>query len=415
MRILREELARRRRFGMKPGLEAMRRALEVLGNPQKKVRAIHVAGTNGKGAVCALLDAALTAAGYNVGRYTSPHLVSLNERFFLKGAPVADEQLDAIVARMQGEEFEELTYFEYLTVVAFCLYAEEYPDFTILETGLGGRLDATNLCVPELTIITRVGLDHCAWLGNTLEQIASEKAGIIKREVPIILGANAPEVQDVIRKRTEEVGAAYLYAPDRVKLEEVPTNLALAGSFNRENAQTAMAVLKALSQASSSKYSQCLEGFAKVVWLGRFQRIGRFIVDGAHNPPAAKALSQALTECLGETKLELIAGFCADKDSDAVLRILAPHISRAYAVRTSSPRSLPAEETARRMQAAGMAAQACPTLSAALSATKGAVLICGSLFLAGEALVELGALSRPKDAIELSEQINSSNEGETNK
>ena len=415
MRTLREELARRRRFGMKPGLEAMRRALEVLDNPQKKVRAIHVAGTNGKGAVCALLDAALTAAGYNVGRYTSPHLVSLNERFFLKGAPVADDKLDAIVARMQGEEFEELTYFEYLTVVAFCLYAEEHLDFTILETGLGGRLDATNLCVPELTVITRVGLDHCTWLGNTLEQIASEKAGIIKREVPIILGANAPEVQDVIRKRAEEVGAAYLYAPDKVKLGEVPTNLALAGSFNRENAQTAMAVLKALSQASSSKYSQCLEGFAKVVWPGRFQRIGRFIVDGAHNPPAAKALSQALTECLGETKLELIAGFCADKDSDAVLRILAPHISRSYAVRTSSPRSLPAEETARRMQAAGMAAQASPTLSAALSATKGATLICGSLFLAGEALVELGALPRPKDTIELSEQINSSNEGETNK
>ncbi len=415
MRTLREELARRRRFGMKPGLEAMRRALEVLGNPQKKVRAIHVAGTNGKGAVCALLDAALSSAGYEVGRYTSPHLVSLNERFFLKGDPVSDARLDAIVARMQGEEFEELTYFEYLTAVAFCLYAEERPDFTILETGLGGRLDATNLCVPEWTVITRVGLDHCAWLGDTLEKIASEKAGISKHAVPIILGANTPEVQRVIRQHAEEVGASYIYAPDRAKLEEIPTKLALAGSFNRENAQTALAVLKALFHAPSSKYYQCLEGFAQVVWPGRFQRIGRYIVDGAHNPPAAEALSQALAEYFGETKLELIAGFCADKDSDAVLRILAPHIAKAYAVRTSSPRSLPAEETARRMQEAGMAAKAMPSLSAALSATKGVTLICGSLFLAGEALVELGALPRPKDAIELSEQINSSNEGETNK
>lgn len=416
MRTLREELSRRRRFGMKPGLEVLRGVLDSFGNPEKKVRAIHVAGTNGKGAVCALLDAALSAAGYSIGRYTSPHLVSLNERFFLNGNPVADDKLDALVARMAGDGFAELTYFEYLTALAFCLYAEANPDFTILETGLGGRLDATNLCCPDWTIITRVGLDHCAWLGDTLEKIASEKAGIIKGGVPIILGANPPEVQRVVRERAEAVGVRYIYAPEIVALEEVPANLALADSFNRENAQTAMAMLKCLFANSSATYKKALEGFAYVVWLGRFQRVGRFIVDGAHNPPAAEALAHALKECFGSERLELIAGFCADKDSDTVLRILAPHIVRAYSVQTPSPRSLSAAETAAKMRAAGMETTAMPSLRAALSATKGTTLICGSLFLAGEALVELGVLPRPKDdTIELSEQINSSNEGENNK
>jgi len=405
MKTLLEELAARRRFGMKPGLETLRAVLASLGDPQKRVCALHVAGTNGKGAVCALLDAALAAAGCSTGRYTSPHLVSLEERFFLGGAPVPLARLDAEAARLQTAACDGLTYFEYLTALAFRLYAAEGLDYAILETGLGGRLDATNLCVPRLAVITRVGLDHCDWLGDTLERIAAEKAGIIKPGVPVVLGANTPEVRAVVRKRAAEVGAPFVYAPDAVSRDEIPSDLSLAGAFNRENAQTALAALKTLFPADSAAYAAARRGFAHAVWPGRFQRVGRFLVDGAHNPPAAHALAEALHDAFPGVRFELVAGFCGDKDVETVLRILAPFVARAFAVKTSNPRSLAAEEAARKMRAAGMVAQALPSLRDALAATRGPALVCGSLFLAGEALVELGALPRPAAVPPLSEQL----------
>ncbi len=405
MKTLLEELAARRRFGMKPGLETLRAVLASLGDPQKRVCALHVAGTNGKGAVCALLDAALAAAGCSTGRYTSPHLVSLEERFFLGGAPVPLARLDAEAARLQTAACDGLTYFEYLTALAFRLYAAEGLDYAILETGLGGRLDATNLCVPRLAVITRVGLDHCDWLGDTLEKIAAEKAGIIKPGVPVVLGANTPEVRAVVRKRAAEVGAPFVYAPDAVSRDEIPSDLSLAGAFNRENAQTALAALKTLFPADSAAYAAARRGFAHAVWPGRFQRVGRFLVDGAHNPPAAHALAEALHDAFPGVRFELVAGFCGDKDVETVLRILAPFVARAFAVKTSNPRSLAAEEAARKMRAAGMVAQALPSLRDALAATRGPALVCGSLFLAGEALVELGALPRPAAVPPLSEQL----------
>lgn len=417
MKTLAEELAARRRFGVKPGLGPLAAVLASLGDPQKRVRALHVAGTNGKGAVCALLDAALSAAGRSTGRYTSPHLVSLNERFFLNGAPVSAERLDAAAAELAVRApagLADLTYFEYLTALAFDLYAAAHPDCTILETGLGGRLDATNLCVPKLAIITRIGLDHCDWLGDTLEKIAAEKAGIIKPGVPVVLGANAPEVRAVVRKRAAEVGAPFVYAPDAVSRDEIPSDLSLAGAFNRENAQTALAALKTLFPADSAAYAAARRGFAHAVWPGRFQRVGRFLVDGAHNPPAAHALAEALHDAFPGVRFELVAGFCGDKDVETVLRILAPFVARAFAVKTSNPRSLAAEEAARKMRAAGMVAQALPSLRDALDATRGPVLVCGSLFLAGDALVELGALPPPRGPRTLSEQIKPSINKESN-
>jgi len=222
-------LAESRRFGIQPGLDAVRGTCAALGNPQDRVRTIHVAGTNGKGAVCATLDACIRAAGLRAGRYTSPHLVRLNERFFLDGEPVSDSVLDraasilasiphpaspATPAPQSPTLDSSLTYFEILTVVAFLVYAEAKPDYVVLETGLGGRLDATNICSPALTIITRIGLDHCDWLGDTVEKIAAEKAGIIKPGVPVVLGRNVPEVIEVVRSRAAEVGAPFVYAPD---------------------------------------------------------------------------------------------------------------------------------------------------------------------------------------------------------
>ncbi len=403
-------LAARQRFGIKPGLDTIRAISAALGHPEHNLPTLHIAGTDGKGATCAILDACLRAANFTTGRYTSPHLVNINERFFLNGAPLDDATLNRAAQRLAALEptcpaFQNLTFFEALTAIAFLVYHDARPDWTILETGLGGRLDATNICEPSLTIITRIGLDHCDWLGHTLEQIATEKAGIIKPNVPIILGANEECVRKKIAAVASERNAPFYYAPDLIPLSEVPTNLSLRGTFNRENAQTALAALQVLLGKDRAKSAAQL-GFPNVIWPGRYQKVNSFIIDGAHNPPAARALVQSLKED-NLTKLNLIAGFCGDKAVDEVLQILQPFISHAYAIQTNNPRSLTAEETAAKMTAANIpCVDAMPSLSAALSAAKNSpTLICGSLFLAGEALVVLNAYPYPATRFDPSEQL----------
>ena len=427
-----DELAARRRFGMKPGLETIRSLCAAIGDPQLKFKAIHVAGTNGKGAVCAILDAALRAASrirdegsgmrderLRIGRYTSPHLVKLNERFFLDGVPVDDMTLERVAEKVSkaliphpSSRIPEVTFFEALTAVAFELYAEAGVDYAILECGLGGRLDATNVCDPALSVIMRIGLDHCDWLGDTLEKIAAEKAGIVKAGVPVVLGRNEPEVIDVIRRRAAEVGAPFHYAPDLADESEIPADFSLPGAFNRENAITAIASLKVLAAKGAQRGAKgFLVGFGNVIWPGRFQKAGNFIVDGAHNPPAAKALVSALAVDAASSSrhsFNLIFGACGDKDVGEVLSILAPIVKKGYAVRTNNPRSLSAEETAAKMRTAGIDAVSCDSLRSAIEQSNNPnirTLICGSLFLAGEALVELDAYPWGSARFDLSEKL----------
>ena len=432
------ELAARRRFGMRPGLETITALCRELGDPQRQFKAIHVAGTNGKGAVCALLDAALRAGGAEaVGRYTSPHLVRLNERFFVAGEPADDATLERLARRVQDAAAacpatDGLTFFEALTAVAFLLFAERKVAPAVLECGLGGRLDATNVCEPELCVITKIGLDHCDWLGDTVEKIAWEKAGIVKSGVPVVLAKNEPAVVEVVRRVADEKGAPFHYAPDLADEAEIPSDFPLLGSFNRENAVTALAALKVLSSPIPHPPSLIPHpSFSRVLWPGRFQRVGSFLVDGAHNPPAARALADALAEIFGSPSpkaLNLIFGACGDKDVDEVLRVLAPFVCRAFAVRTNNPRSLAADALAARMRAVGLDATPCRSLSDALAATRShppspiphppspiphppsliphlSTLICGSLFLAGEALVALNAYPWPATRVDPSELL----------
>ena len=447
---------------MRPGLDAIRALCGALGDPQDKFRAIHVAGTNGKGAVCAMLSAVLGG-----GRYTSPHLIKINERFVINGQPISDEKLEYFSKIIHnalnqrglspskprglspstgglspstgglspskpgvnqrglspseprglspfsgGLSPGDVTFFEALTAVAFLAFADAKVDCAILECGLGGRLDATNICRPRLCVITRIGLDHCDWLGDTVEKIAFEKAGIIKPGVPVVLGANEEKVRTVISSRATEVGAPFFYAPELANESEIPAGFPLAGAFNRENAVTAIVALKVLRMLdgetpdtpgrresmellSAPLPPETLGRMLKTVWPGRFQRVGDFIIDGAHNPPAADALAATLAEEFPGRRLALVAGFCGDKDVDRVLRTLAPRVSRGFAVMTNNPRSLSADETAARMRAAGIEGEAYGSLAAALSRSRGnggdPTLVCGSLFLAGEALAELGA------------------------
>ena len=403
-----DRLAARRRFGMRPSLDAISGVCAALGDPQLKFRAIHVAGTNGKGAVCAMIDACLRAGGLRACRYTSPHLVRINERFFVDGKPVDDATLERAADKVfhaDSDTNSQLTFFEALTAVAFIAFSETKCDYAVLETGLGGRLDATNICVPEICVITKIGLDHCDWLGDTVEKITAEKAGIIKKGVPIVLGKNEPEVIAVVKARASEVGAPFFYAPDMADESEIPDGFSLEGAFNRENAVTALAALKVLKKGSR-------DGLSNVVWPGRFQRVGRFIIDGAHNPPAARALAAALSKYapFAGSVPTLIAGFCGDKDVDETLRILAPLVGKGIAVRTNNPRSLAPEELARKMEAAGIPAISCDSIHLALekmgsvpSGSGADTLICGSLFLAGEALAELGAFPWQADRFDAAE------------
>lgn len=417
-----ERLAARRRFGMKPGLDTIRALSRALGDPQKSFKSIHIAGTNGKGAVAAILDASLRAAGLSTGRYTSPHLVRLNERFFLDGEPVGDDVLEVASSNVEravvslGDAAGETTFFEALTAVAFAVYAAHGVDAVVLETGLGGRLDATNIADTAVSVITRIGLDHCDWLGSSIAEIASEKAGIIKPGIPVVLGANLPEVRAVIEKRAAELGSPFYYAPEIASDAFIPAGFALKGSFNRENAVTALAVLKVIRERSIFALphpGNIYDGFSRVVWPGRFQKVGNVIIDGAHNPPAANALAAALAETPGR-KYVLVAGFCADKDVGETISILAPFVKRAYAVKTNNPRSLEPAELASMMAAAGIDAEPTADLASALrsagaepksSDPDAGVLVCGSLFLAGEALVALGAYPWPSDRFDPSEKL----------
>ena len=402
-----EALAGCARFGVRPGLDAIRAACSGMGNPQDGLSVIHVAGTNGKGAVCALIDSALRAAGFRTGRYTSPHLVSLNERFFLDGAPVSYDRLNAAFASVKG--VESLTYFELLTATAFELYGRERVDYAVLETGLGGRFDATNIVEsPRLSVITRIGLDHCDWLGHTIAEIAAEKGGIIKTGVPCVLGAMPEEARRVIESIAASQGARCICAPSAdsadAGLAAALKSLSLGGNFNRENAATAYAALKEVGIGDEA----IRRGFASVVWPGRYQRVvkggRRFLVDGAHNPPAMRALADSLKrERLSPGRFpfagRVVCGFCGDKDVSASLRILREVADVGFAVPIRNPRSLPPERTAELMRGAGFA-EACAfnSLAEALECAQDGTLVCGSLFLAGEALEDLGWVSRPSDA-----------------
>lgn len=392
--MIEEALERSARFGVKPGLEAMRGVCAAMGNPQDELPVVHVAGTNGKGAVCALVDSALRAAGFKVGRYTSPHLVSLNERFSLDGTPVPETKLDAAFRNLPTANSQppaNLTYFELLTATAFELYRRERVDYLVLETGLGGRLDATNVVArPAVCVITRIGLDHCDWLGHTLAEIAAEKGGIIKPEVPVVLGAMPDEARIVLERIAAERHAPCVYAPESVDEGSVPRNLALGGSFNRENAVTALAALKVLDIGREAVE----RGFSSTVWPGRYQRIEKdgkkFLVDGAHNPPAMRALVDSLKK---ESVLPcaVICGFCGDKDVAANLSILHEVFDVGFAVSIRNTRSLPPERTAVLMREAGFSSVCtCASLREALDGAPPDTVVCGSLFLAGEMLETLG-------------------------
>lgn len=427
-----DALAARRRFGVRQGLEVMQALMERMGHPEAGVAAIHIAGSNGKGSVAAMTDAVLRAAGWSCGRYTSPHLQRFNERIFVNGAPVSDDVLTIAVTVVEqaakqivAAGVDEPTFFECATAAAFEVFRQQKIRLVVLETGLGGRLDATNVVMPLLSVITRIGLEHTQWLGDTVTAIAGEKAGIIKPGRPVVCGAMPAEARAVVLRRAAEHGCRVIDVPDSVSVSAIRARpeglearvsttardlgkitLPLGGLFQAENLATAVAALEAAEEALGMQIPDTAfrDGLANVCWPGRFQLVSReppIIVDGAHNPDCAMALRAALKKSGLEGPFGLVAGFCDDKDSGQFLKILAPLFARGWAVTTPSPRALAADAVCARMHAVGLTAEPAE-LAAALAdaqawarAESGTVVICGSLFLAGEALGQLHAFPWP--------------------
>ena len=395
-----------------PGLDRIRELLRRLGDPQKELKFIHAAGTNGKGSVCACLASVLEAAGYRVGLNTSPHLERFHERIRVNGQEISDGALGAVMERVRsaaGAMRVHPTEFELITAAAFLYFLEQRCDIVVLETGLGGELDASNVIeTPELAILTAMGMDHAAILGPTLRDVAAAKAGIIKAGGTVVSRGGCPEADEVFRRTCRERGA-FLTETDlsrlrvrRLDLEGAVFDFApwenltipLAGAYQAENAALALTALEALREKGWSIPEEALRrGLAAVRWPGRFEILGRapaVLLDGAHNAHGMRAAVESLRTLFPGKRLTFLLGILADKDAGEMLDLLAPLAERAFVLRPDSPRAMDPAALCALLAARGVEARPCTSaevgLEAALAAAgrDGAVCALGSLYLCGE-------------------------------
>jgi dihydrofolate synthase/folylpolyglutamate synthase len=393
----------------KLGLERIGTLLEALDYPQRACRIVHVAGTNGKGSTCAMIESGLRAAGHRTGLFTSPHLVEPTERIRIEGSPVSSarfaaafDQVHACAETLLRQERIDLhpTYFESVTAMALLLFRESGVEFAVLEVGLGGRLDATNVVTPELCVITPVDFDHEAFLGKSLASIAGEKAGILKPGVPAIIAAQRPEADAVIMARAGELGVPVTRSAavpvSSIELDArggtfqwagAPVRCPLPGEHQIENAITAVAALEQLAVPAEA----IREGIAHTVWPGRLERIAtspEIILDGAHNPAGARALAAYLDRFYDHRRVWLIYGAMRDKAVSEMTAILFPRAGRVVVTAPAQARALRPESI--RDLADHDSIDVAPDLAAALvrvstAAPEDAIFITGSLFLVGEA------------------------------
>ncbi len=383
-------------LAMRFGLERMERALDALGHPERRFPVLHVGGTNGKGSACAMAAAALADAGRSVGLYTSPHLVRFNERIAVRGEPIDDDALEAAIAEVRracpwhdaGGEGERLTYFEFATLAGLVHFAGAGVDVAVVEVGLGGRFDATTAIRPAVTAVARIGLDHTQLLGDTVEQIAFEKAGIFKRGVPAVVHAHQPPgALETLRAEAARRGASFIVAP---AAWDGP--VALRGPHQRGNAAFAAAALRALRGAGVPVGDDAIaRGIGSARWPGRLEEVGGVLLDGAHNPDGAAALAAALPVLHPGRPVELVFGVLSDKDHAGMLRALAPAARRLHLVAPATPRARPAAALLEDARAAGAEADVHADLVDALACARRAaadgalVCVAGSLYLVGEA------------------------------
>ena len=380
------------------GLERITRLLEVLGNPQRACRWVHVAGTNCKGSTCAMLEAGLRAAGLRTGLYTSPHLVEPTERIRIAGASVSPSQFADLFTEVhdtserlleEGDLDLHPTYFETVTAMAFLGFAREELDTVVLEVGMGGRLDATNVVTPTLCVITPIDFDHQVFLGNTLAQIAAEKAGILKAGTPAVFAAQPPEAESVLRAHAK---GPYTLSRDwaiedlllnargsRFRLRGHEIVCPLAGQHQVENARTAAIALHELGVS--------MAGIGSTQWPGRLERISQrpeIILDGAHNLAGTRALAEYIRRFYSGRRVWIVYGVMRDKDVGEMAALLFPLAERVIATAPDNSRALPPEK----IPAPGAAITHTVGEAVALARQAGpehVVFITGSLFVVGEA------------------------------
>jgi dihydrofolate synthase/folylpolyglutamate synthase len=415
--------------GIKPGLQVIEALSERMDHPERRFLVVHVAGTNGKGSVCALLEAILRRAGLRTGLYTSPHLVRFHERIRVDGQAMSDEDVVARAAEVEAADARQAaetglrpaTFFELGTAMAFSHFARSGVQIAVVETGMGGRWDATNVVLPLVSVITPIGLDHQEYLGDTLTAIAGEKAGILKDGRPVVLAEQAEEAKEVLLAEARTRRAPVISAPEEVEVRPAraprgfdrlsgqrisvrsaqadygTVTLGLLGDHQRANAAVAVAaaeqVFAALGREPEAEAVSA--GLAAARWPARLQILETqppLLLDGAHNPAGAVALAAALRDLFGERPGAFVIGLSRDKDVAGVLRPLRPWLRRAWAVAYAGDRALPPDDLAARLRGPGREVSTA-SLGEALAAARtwaaaeeGFVCVCGSLYLAGDVL-----------------------------
>ncbi len=410
-----EALFARTTSGIKPGLERTEAILAQLGSPHEKLTAIHVAGTNGKGSVVATAEALLREPRRKIGRYTSPHLIDFRERITVDSVPIPEEAvLEFLEKWIPAAEKMGATFFELTTALAFDWFARQRVDVAVIETGLGGRLDSTNVLKPRVATVTSIGLDHTDLLGGTLEAIAREKAGIFKQGVPAVIGEAAPQIQSLLLGCAKQAGSAPIiaiddeYAISRVDVSARGTSFVLGrgseqqrvttpliGSFQARNTVIAIATVAALGGEYLPAFDEISTKLARLFLPGRFQRSGRFIFDVAHNPDGARTIAESLRALDPPAPRTALVAVLADKDWKGIISALAPTVDRF--VFTSAP-SAPADrrwdpsEAQAFAQSKGLASELEPELDAALEMAQKSgqtVLVTGSFHTVGDVMSRL--------------------------
>ena len=400
----------------KPGLERIGELCERLGHPENKLKFIHVAGTNGKGSTSAMLDSVLRAAGYKTGLYTSPYIRVFNERMRVNGKNISDSELASLteyIKPIADGMNDKPTEFELITALAFEYFARHNCDVVILEAGMGGRLDSTNIInTSVLSIITGIALDHTAFLGDTVEKIAFEKAGIIKPLIPVIFGGTDASAEAVIRDKADELGSAFKtvdYSALLVKDMSLDgtvfdfgkyqdLKISLLGSYQPRNAAIVVSAVDVLRENGFEISDAALkEGLSSAEWQGRFEILSReplIIFDGAHNPQGIEAAVESIAFYFKSQKVALVTGVLRDKDYTYIARKLSTVASAAFTFTPDSPRALDSKEYASVLSSAGISAISCDSVSSALDKAKEyakanscPVICAGSLYAYAELIL----------------------------
>ncbi|MDL1970684.1 MAG: bifunctional folylpolyglutamate synthase/dihydrofolate synthase [Candidatus Desulfofervidaceae bacterium] len=395
--------------GIKPGLKDIAHALAYFGHPQLQFPTVHIAGTNGKGSTAAIVASVLEKAGYKVGLFTSPHLHSVRERIQINRKSILKTDFAQLVAEIKSRLPLSLTYFEFLTLLAFLYFAKKRVDMAVIETGLGGRLDATNLLLPKVSIITNVHLEHQKWLGWSLKDITLEKGGIIKPHVPLITGVNQPQAISLLqtlcclkhapfyrlgkdfRYRTQ--GECFHYYGLEKNFHHLKINL--FGPHQIRNASLALGAIEILTRNNffSIQQTHIRKGLEDVVWPGRFELIKErphIVLDGAHNPAGARALKNAICQC-HFNRLFLILGVMQDKDIKRMVKTLAPLADVAIVTTPNIERAARAEDLEKLAQTYAREVKIAPSVEEAIelaltfAKNDDLVLATGSLYTVAEA------------------------------